>query len=52
MGAEGEHELLHEMQATLHGFDNMTVIEAMSSVGAAGFVVWQMGSDAAGDGSS
>ena len=41
MGADGEPELLHEMQARLPGFDNMTVIEAMSSVEQAGFVVWQ-----------
>lgn len=43
MGAEGEHELLHEMQTRLPGFDNMTVIEAMSSTDPAGFVVWQAG---------
>ena len=43
MGAEGEHELLHEMQSRLPGFDNMTVIEAMSSTDPAGFVVWQAG---------
>ena len=43
MGAEGEHELLHEMQKRLPGFDNMTVIEAMSSTDQAGFVVWQAG---------
>lgn len=41
MGADGEHELLHEMQIRLPGFDNMTVIEAMSSTDSAGFVVWQ-----------
>jgi hypothetical protein len=41
MGADGEQNLLHAMQARLPGFDNMTVIEAMSSVEAAGFVVWQ-----------
>ena len=43
MGAEGEHELLHEMQSRLPGFDNMTVIEAMSSTDPAGFIVWQAG---------
>lgn len=41
MGAEGEHELLLEMQSRLPGFDNMAVIEAMSSTDPAGFVVWQ-----------
>lgn len=41
MGATGEHELLHELQARLVGFDNMAVIEAMSSTEAARFVVWQ-----------
>jgi hypothetical protein len=46
MGADGEHELLHEMQNRLPGFDNMTVIEAMSSTDAAGFVVWQPPSNA------
>ena len=43
MGAEGEHELLLAMQTRLAGFDNMTVIEAMSSTDQAGFVVWQAG---------
>ena len=43
MGADGEHELLHAMQERLPGFDNMTVIEAMSSTDQAGFVVWQAG---------
>ena len=42
MGSDGEHELLHEMQLRLPGFDNMTVIEAMSSIDPAGFVVWQL----------
>ncbi len=40
MGATGEHELVHEMQARLVGFDNMAVVEAMSATGAAGFLVW------------
>jgi hypothetical protein len=40
MGAEGEHDLLLRMQARLLGFDNMAVVEAMSSTGPAGFVVW------------
>ena len=48
MGADGEPELLHEMQARLPGFDNMTVIEAMSSVDQAGFVVWQASDATAG----
>lgn len=41
MGAEGEHDLLRRMQARLSGFDNMAVVEAMSSTGPAGFVVWE-----------
>lgn len=40
MGAEGEHDLLRAMQSRLAGFDNMAVIEAMSSTGPAGFVIW------------
>jgi hypothetical protein len=40
MGAEGEHDLLRAMQHRLAGFDNMAVIEAMSSTGPAGFVIW------------
>jgi hypothetical protein len=41
MGAVGEHELLKAMQSRLHGFDNMAVVEAMSSTANASFVVWQ-----------
>ncbi len=41
LGADGEHELLLAMQARLQGFDNMAVVEAMSSTDPAGFVVWQ-----------
>jgi hypothetical protein len=41
MGAAGEHELLKAMQARLHGFDNMAVIEAMGSTGNASFVIWE-----------
>jgi hypothetical protein len=40
MGAEGEHDLMRAMQARLIGFDNMAVVEAMSSTGPAGFVIW------------
>lgn len=40
LGALGESDLLHMMQARLKGFDNMSVVEAMSSVGSAGFTVW------------
>jgi hypothetical protein len=40
MGAEGEHELQLAMQARLSGFDNMTVIEAMSATECASFLVW------------
>lgn len=40
MGAPGEHELVHEMQVRLSGFDNMAVVEAMSAEGSVGFKVW------------
>lgn len=40
MGAVGEAELVRTMQARLHGFDNMAVIEAMSSADDAEFQVW------------
>jgi hypothetical protein len=40
MGARGEHELIKAMQARLSGFDNMAVIEAMSSTGEAKFPIW------------
>jgi hypothetical protein len=40
LGAIGESDLLHMMQARLKGFDNMAVVEAMSSVGNTGFTVW------------
>lgn len=40
MGAEGEHALLVAMQARLAGFDNMAVIEAMSSTGHGVFQIW------------
>jgi hypothetical protein len=39
--AAGEHEFLKAMQGRLHGFDNMAVIEAMSSTEQASFVVWE-----------
>lgn len=41
MGAPGEHELVQAMQARLDGFDNMAVVEAMSSVEDALFIVWE-----------
>ncbi len=40
LGADGEHDLLLTMQARLKGFDNMAVVEAMSTTGNAGFTVW------------
>ncbi|MGE3228857.1 MAG: hypothetical protein AB7J30_05415 [Hyphomicrobium sp.] len=43
MGAAGEHELLQAMQARLAGFDNMAVIEAMSSVENGVFQIWPAG---------
>ena len=43
MGAGGEHELVKAMQVRLAGFDNMAVIEAMSSTGEAKFPIWPAG---------
>jgi hypothetical protein len=40
MDAQGEKELLEAMQARLPGFDNMAVIEAMSSTDNGVFQVW------------
>jgi hypothetical protein len=40
MGAEGEHALLKAMQSRLAGFDNMAVVEAMSSTGNGIFQIW------------
>lgn len=40
MDAGGEHALLVAMQARLAGFDNMAVIEAMSSTNDGVFQVW------------
>lgn len=40
MDANGEYALLKAMQARLAGFDNMAVVEAMSSTGRAVFQVW------------
>lgn len=40
MGADGEHELLQAMQARLTGFDNMAVVEAMSSTTNGIFQIW------------
>lgn len=41
MGATGEQEFLRAMQSRLHGFDNMSVVEAMGSTDDASFVVWE-----------
>lgn len=40
MGACGEHDLVQAMQMRLPGFDNMAVIEAMSSTEIATFQIW------------
>lgn len=40
MDATGEHALLKAMQARLSGFDNMAVVEAMSSTGHDAFQIW------------
>jgi len=48
MGAAGETDLLHAMQARLEGFDNMAVVEAMSSVEAGEFQVWPPAGDLGG----
>ncbi|WP_439544280.1 hypothetical protein [Hyphomicrobium sp.] len=40
MGADGEPALLKSMQARLAGFDNMAVVEAMSSTSNAVFQIW------------
>lgn len=40
MDAGGEHTLLQAMQARLSGFDNMAVVEAMSSTGPGVFQIW------------
>lgn len=40
MDADGEHELLKAMQSRLQGFDNMAVVEAMSSTDDAVFKIW------------
>lgn len=40
MGAQGEHELLLAMQTRLPGFDNMAVVEAMSSTTNGVFQIW------------
>jgi hypothetical protein len=40
MDAGGEHTLLQAMQARLSGFDNMAVIEAMSSTDNDVFQIW------------
>ena len=40
MDASGEHALLKAMQARLAGFDNMAVVEAMSSTGDGVFQIW------------
>jgi len=43
MDAAGEHALLVAMQARLAGFDNMAVVEAMSSVENGVFQIWPAG---------
>jgi hypothetical protein len=40
MGARGEHDLLQAMQVRFSGFDNMAVVEAMSSTGHGEFQIW------------
>lgn len=40
MDASGEHALLLAMQARLPGFDNMAVVEAMSSTDGGVFQIW------------
>ena len=40
MGAEGERAFIKAMQARLAGFDNMAVIEAMSSTSDGEFQIW------------
>lgn len=40
MDARGEHTLLQAMQTRLSGFDNMAVVEAMSSTTHGEFRVW------------
>lgn len=45
MGARGEHQLVKAMQMRLAGFDNMAVIEAMSSTNEAHFPVWPPAND-------
>jgi hypothetical protein len=40
MGADGEPQLLKSMQSRLAGFDNMAVVEAMSSTTNAVFQIW------------
>ena len=40
MGAEGERDLVKAMQARFAGFDNMAVVEALSSPSSGEFQVW------------
>lgn len=40
MGARGEHEFILAMQRRLSGFDNMAVVEAMSTMEASEFQIW------------
>jgi hypothetical protein len=40
IGAHGEHELLQAMQGRLPGFDDMAVVEAMSSTSNGVFQIW------------
>lgn len=45
MGAHGEHQLVKAMQVRLAGFDNMAVVEAMSSTREARFPIWPAAAD-------
>lgn len=40
MGADGEHDLVKAMQSRFAGFDNMAVVEALSSPHSGEFQVW------------
>lgn len=40
MGADGERDLVKAMQARFQGFDNMAVVEALSSPRSGEFQVW------------
>lgn len=46
MGADGERDFVRAMQARFAGFDNMAVVEALSSPRSGDFQVWPPESDA------